>query len=193
MIESARILSPQFDDAVLYFTGAQIELLRNVVEYCRRIESYTTEYHLGYYLVPTIEDYNALMNIVADLEETLMGNPNTLWGYKDRYTEWMGENMSADEDYGAYSDLVPEGWVYVVNEMHLQNQSGARGEAALYMYDGVRMYPLALKPSLLQNEVLVWTGHLVLKEDDRAHSEMKSCLTGDIVRCGVWGYKMAVP
>jgi len=87
VIEAARILDPQFNDAVIFVTGAQIELLRNVTEYLRRLETYSVVYHLGYYLVPTVEEYDALMAIVANLEEKLMGNLNTIWGYSGTYRD----------------------------------------------------------------------------------------------------------
>lgn len=73
LIDTERVLDPQFSDGLLCITGAQIEMLRNVTQYLKRRSSFASEYHEGYYLAPTEEQWDQLQAIVAELEETLMG------------------------------------------------------------------------------------------------------------------------
>ena len=72
-IETDRVLTPQFADSVLCLTGAQLEMLRNLTAYLKRRSTFVSEYHDGYYLAPTNEQWDALQAIVADLEDTIMG------------------------------------------------------------------------------------------------------------------------
>lgn len=73
LIETGRVLSPQFLDATLYITGAELELLRNMMAYLNRESTFVSEYGDGYYLTPTVAEWDALQAIVAHLEEMLMG------------------------------------------------------------------------------------------------------------------------
>ena len=118
LIESSRILTPTFDDGVFFVTGAQVEIMRNLLGYARREETYVKTYGPGYYLVPDADDFDDIQAIVADLEETLMGNPNTLWGYKARYAE---EKIDEDATFFTYQDTtpVPEGELWAVSYTHL--------------------------------------------------------------------------
>lgn len=73
LIDAARVLDPQFDDALLCITGAQLEMLRNLTQYLHRRSTFVSENHDGYYLVAGNDDWDAIQAIVAELEETLMG------------------------------------------------------------------------------------------------------------------------
>lgn len=73
LIETARVLSPQGEDALLCITGAQLEMLCNLTQYLRRRSTYASEYANDYYLAPTEAEWDSILAIVADLEETLMG------------------------------------------------------------------------------------------------------------------------
>jgi len=73
LIDTERILDPQFSDGLLCITGAQIEMLRNVTQYLKRRSTFASEYHDGYYLAPTEAEWDQVQAIVAELEETLMG------------------------------------------------------------------------------------------------------------------------
>ena len=73
LINTERILDPQFDDSVLCLTGAQLELVRNLMQYLHRRSTFASEYEKGYYLAPTNDEWDDLQAIVADLEETIMG------------------------------------------------------------------------------------------------------------------------
>lgn len=73
LIETGRVLDPQFDDSLLCLTGAELELLRNVTAYMHRPETFVDSYHDGYYIMPDDDDYDTLQAVVAGLEEKLMG------------------------------------------------------------------------------------------------------------------------
>jgi len=73
LIDVERVLDPQYDDALLCITGAQLEMLRNLTQYLHRRSSFVSENHDGYYLVADNDDWDDIQAIVADLEETLMG------------------------------------------------------------------------------------------------------------------------
>ena len=73
LIDTQRILNPQFDDALLCITGAQNEMLRNLMQYLKRRSTFAEGYTESYYLSPDTNDWDTIQAIVADLEETLMG------------------------------------------------------------------------------------------------------------------------
>ena len=73
LISTERVLDPQFEDALLCITGAQLEMLRNLTQYLHRRSSFVSSNHDGYYLVADNDDWDDIQAIVADLEETLMG------------------------------------------------------------------------------------------------------------------------
>jgi len=112
MIETERILDPQFNDAVVFLTGAQIEMLRNVTQYLNRLDTYVSEQFLGYYLAPTVEDYDSILEIVADLEETLMGNENVIFGYNAVLQEFHNVQSDVNDDFVTSCAQVPEGEVW---------------------------------------------------------------------------------
>ncbi len=72
LMKTERILNAQFKGAILQVTGAQLEILRNLMMYPNRRESFVSEYHSQYYLMPTDSEWDNLLAIVASLEEELM-------------------------------------------------------------------------------------------------------------------------
>lgn len=73
LIDTERILDPQFEDSILCLTGAQLELVRNLMQYLHRRSTFASDYEKGYYLAPDNDEWDNLQAIVADLEETIMG------------------------------------------------------------------------------------------------------------------------
>ena len=73
LVDAVKVLDPQFPDALLCITGAQLEMLRNLTQYLHRRSTFVSELDSGYYLVPDNDDWDDIQTIVADLEETLMG------------------------------------------------------------------------------------------------------------------------
>lgn len=73
LIETSRVLYPQYQDSVLCLTGAELELLRNLMQYLHRRSTFASEYQKGGYLAPTNAEWDSIEAIVASLEEKLMG------------------------------------------------------------------------------------------------------------------------
>ncbi len=193
MLETDRILNPQFDDAVLYFTGAQIEMLRNMTQYLNRIDTYASLYNLTSYLVPTDDDFDDILAIVADMEETLMGNPNTIWGYEDRLAEREDHTKVGAGTYNMDFDQVPAGEVWVVTAIASYN-SASNGYHEYLLSDSVTYYPVYPFGYASAN---IWRVtapmHLVLKEDDRMRIVFRDCQNNDILIGTLTGYKMDFP
>lgn len=82
LIPAARILSPEFNAAYLFLTGAHIEILRNLLDYANRETTFVDEYHADYYTSPDETDWNLLQLIVAELELILM---TTIVGFYNAY------------------------------------------------------------------------------------------------------------
>lgn len=74
LVGTWRVLDPQFDDATVYITGAELEILRNLMAYANRESTFVSAYHGTYYLTPTVGEWDSLRAIVAHLEEILMGD-----------------------------------------------------------------------------------------------------------------------
>ena len=82
LIETSRILNSHFHRYLLVVSGAQVELLRNLMGYLDREHSFVSEYQDLCYLTPTVEEWDSLQAIVADLEGKLM---EIALGFYDAY------------------------------------------------------------------------------------------------------------
>ncbi len=193
LIDSDRVITPQFDDAVVYLTGAQLELLRNVSQYLNRRETYRAEKHPGYYLMPDDSDYDDILAIVADLEESLMGNPNTIWGYKDRLSAFESYVKSGDGDANLNIFTVPAGYVYVVQSALSRNADTAvRHHHRLYT--GAAYYDIEFFDAQPANVYALFDKvSYVLKAGDVYALRFYACLDGDSLEGRAWGYTMQVP
>ena len=193
LIDSTRILDPQFDDAVIYVTGAQLELLRNMTQYLNRLSTYVSEYNPGYYLSPTAEDFDAIQAIVADLESVLMGNPNTIWGYNDRWFEEIHYWFSAGGNYSVKTTVVPAGYVYRCQFIGSLNADSLCAQFHVVNADTV---PVMIDgwPAVPLNE---WQNtfplDITLKEGDSIACDFYGCTAGDDLFLRVWGDMMVVP
>lgn len=72
LIETDRILDPQFKSTIVTVSGAQLELLRNLMAYLNRESTFVSQYGDRYYLTPTVSEWDNLLTVVASLEEKLM-------------------------------------------------------------------------------------------------------------------------
>ncbi len=193
LIETARVLSSTFDDAIVYLTGVQLEMLRNVTQYLRRLETYATEYNPGYYLTPTPGDYDDILAIVSELEEVLMGNPNTIWGYDDSIAEAWSTTKSGAGDLTRIVVTVPAGYLYVLQTVQTRNT------------DTVVLHQHVLYRSPQEYEIEVFDAHpvgeyaiakklpYVLKAGDQYRVRFYDCADGDALQVRYWGYQMRVP
>ncbi len=193
LISSERVLDPEFNDAVVFLSGAQIEMLRNVTSYLRRLDTYVTETHLGYYITPTTADYDDILAIVADLEETLMGNPNTIWGYADIYNEWEEELLVTAGKVTLTFSTVPEGEVWIIKNINAVNGVSGDVEIQAMVRKGVYDHMLVYEWVAGAWTRVLWHGEMILAEDDYLHVDIYNCKDDDNVFASVSGYKMAVP
>jgi len=76
LIDTSRILDPQFDDVLICITGAQLEMLRNLMQYLHRRSTFVSEQFDTHYLAPTNNEWDSLQAEVAELESVLMGCPD---------------------------------------------------------------------------------------------------------------------
>lgn len=73
LIPVADVLGDPRPDMLICLTGVQASLLRNACEYLHRRSTFVSEYHDGYYLAPTDQEWDEIEGIVADTEDILMG------------------------------------------------------------------------------------------------------------------------
>lgn len=193
MIDTPRVLSPQFDDAVVYLTGAQLEMLRNITQYLERRETYVSEYNPGYYLTPTIAEFDGILAIVADLEEVLMGNPNTVWGYKEQYFD-EPEDLDADAGYNALDGtVVPAGEVYRVESIRAYDQTSTCGTIEVLINVGGTVIQTEILSNPPANTRIKWDGMCTLKEDDFIRIAYWGVTVNDVLKARIRGYKVQVP
>lgn len=193
LIDSARVLDPQFPDSLIYVTGAQLELLRNMTQYLNRLSSYVSEYQPSYYLSPTIEDYDTIQAIVADLESVLMGNPNTIWGYYDQWFEWINEESVGAGTTIAETTPVPAGYVYRLEHLSGWHEAGAARYCLIQLNKGGNNPVLYEVPALPSLELVIEYPNMLLKEGDYIEMRVAGVGVGDFVRLRVLGYQMKVP
>lgn len=126
LIDSARVLSSSFPSIGVVLTGNELEILRNVLNYATRRRTFVGVYHDNYYLVADDDDWLDIESIVAILEEKLMGNDNTVWGYYDRLFTREDHTALAAGSWQQDHDVVPAGEVWVVTSVNLwSNFTGA--------------------------------------------------------------------
>lgn len=193
LIDSARVLDSPFDDSLVYLSGAQLELLRNVTLYLRRQATYVATYFAGYYLTPDIDAWDAIQAIVADLEESLMGNPNTIWGYEDRLIDQQSETSVGGAYTDCNTDAVAAGYVHKVERWTVQQDGDVPCGVTLYINIGGGDPVLFTAPNL-NSGVPVYEGcDVTLKEGDQITFRVWGLPNTKTCTLFVWGYKMVVP
>lgn len=73
LVDTERVLSPQFPATLICLDGAELEMLRNLTQYLHRRSTFAQGYTKAGYLSPTSDDWDTISSIVANLEEKLMG------------------------------------------------------------------------------------------------------------------------
>lgn len=72
IMSTSDILENPFPGRLVYLSGAETSLIRNLLAYATRRVTFATSYSDQYYLTPTTEEWDTLQAIVASLEDTLM-------------------------------------------------------------------------------------------------------------------------
>lgn len=117
---------------------------------------------------------------------------NLLWGFYDRFEENLSETKSGDGAFQAYSTVVPAGEVHVLQNAHLVNNTRAGGVTTISLYGTGGPYYVATGAAPAVNVGVIINGAWVLKAGDKVRLRMNTCLDGDSIIAGVWGYKMKV-
>lgn len=193
LIETERILDPQFYAQGVYLSGAQVEMLRNITAYLNMRATYVDTYGGVYYLMPDDGDWAEISAIVADLEDKLMNNDNLPFGYN---AGWVGSLAALSGGGGTQTvtlDPVGAGEVLRLEGISWYNNTGARGIIQAYVKRGTESTQIAYIQTPATKEPILWTGVITLEEDDRVVVKQFSVSPGDSFVGAAWGYKMIVP
>ena len=193
LLIAARILAPQFAAMGIYLTGAQVEMLRNVTMYLGRRTTYVDTYYYGSYTMPDDSDWDTILAIVSNLEDKLMANENTPFGFKERWVDVLEDMLVGDGTAAMTLDPVSEGEVLRLEGVSWYNNTGARGRMQIYVKTGTQRTNLADIQSPTIREPVMWTGVLSLAEGDKIVVTQSGCLDGDVHIGAARGYKMEVP
>jgi len=192
LIDAERILDSPFDGDVLQFTGAHIELMRNLTQYLHREKTFVDVYAAGYYETPDTADMDAINAIVSDLEEILMGNENTVFGYSDRYLEHWSNSEHAAGTQLLETMPVPAGYVYVVQHIYtVQLVTSGSWQSVVASDDTDDVYIDIVFPVVAGVQRPISTS-IILKEGDYLRSTWGNTAIDELLEFGVWGYKMKV-
>lgn len=193
LIEASRVLSPSFNAQGIYLTGAQVEMLRNVVAYLNRRPTWVDTYSDTYYIMADDSDYSDILEIVADLEVKLMSNENTLWGYNERYAQMVSVRTGGAGTQTLDFTHVPAGEVWVIEAMDIVNLTGSRNRVLLYAVTSGIAVQLHTAATPLVNIPDGWQGRITLQEGDWVRARQFGCQASDAIDATAWGYKMIVP
>jgi hypothetical protein len=177
----------------VYLTFPELNMLRNMCEYLDRRSTWVYKYFDTFYDAPDDTDWDMIQGLVAELEEKLMPNQITPWGFTDRLAEEIIK-VSADAGVnGLVHSTVPNGEVWVV-EAHgavnlatptVCNLSGAFGGTPVTPYShGI------LSPGLWSFSPAI---RLVMVAGDVLTAVFYGCTAGDYLISGLYGYKMNIP
>jgi len=174
-------------------TGAQLEMMRNMTQYLNRPSTYVEEYELDKYLTPDDDAFDDIRDIVADLEEKLMGSPNTPWGYSDTYHE---ENVNTAMPAGTsqrYGEVVPEGAVWRITGASFMANSDTCSMMEMYLLRSGDILNLKRVQSPVSLQLYPIYCDVTMKEGDQLMAQVVGMTLNDDLRFYVWGYKMDVP
>jgi len=192
LIDVKRILTPQFAGITIRIDGAQVELLRNIVSYLHQERTFVSEYHGTYYLTASDADFDDLSAIVADLEEKLMGNKNTIFGVSIRLHEFLDATKSGDGQFNVASTVVPAGEIHVVESASLSNYTRDAGISSITVSSAAGAHVIKGATTMTRYIPLLNDESIVLWAGDYIRFIVNTCLDNDDMRCGLWGYIMEI-
>ena len=215
LLETTRVLSPQFDDTLICLTGAELELLRNVCTYFHLRSSFVSQYDETYYLCPDDEDWDDIQAIVADLEEKLMGCQDiaddiaSIKAYAaaiafdlelvriEQSPIAANESVYASGDGEANQSLLftacPDDYRMKVYGLFAVDTSNACSQIR-FEYEGAyssrQFYSVS---SVAGGQPIVWVGPISLEAGDQLKARFSGATTGDNLRAVMWAERFEVP
>lgn len=115
-----------------------------------------------------------------------------LWGYSDRWEEKENYTMLSDTYYNLDTTAVPAGYVYKLEMVSIYNNTGARGSVHISVLSGGISYHLVWGSTPARYVPTIWAEGFTMKEGDVIRVRQLACLTNDVIRVIVRGYKMKV-
>lgn len=192
LIESDDILTPSFAGSTVVLSGAQIELLRNVVHYLDRRSTFVKEYNTLNYTTPDNDDWDDISQIVADLEEKLMGDVNVLWGYDDRLFTQKDDTVTVGTTEVQSHTAVAADYVHRVTGYSLTSDKTVPSVVVFANFGGTSICiggPFALTANVY---TVVAPFDVTLKASDYILVSWGGLTVPQRVISNVWGYKMKV-
>ena len=170
-----------------------VELLRNITAYLHQERTFVDEYHDTYYLTASVTDFDKLSAIVADLEETLMGNPNTVWGYKDRLASQEDDTETVNTTKIQNHTPPAAGYIHRATGFSLFSDKNVSSVVLFANFNGTN-YTIA-GPFVLTANVpkVVSPFDITLSDNDYIKASWAGLVVPQRVVSSVWGYKMQVP
>lgn len=193
LVNAKTFLNTEFNDAVLFLTGGHIELLRNLVAYASRRSTWVSAYYIGYYLSPDDTDWDLIQRRVAELEYTLMGNNNVIWGYTDRFAEPVSDTSMPAGTSDILGALVPEGKVWEVTGMSATAISATCDRMRVGYKAGDTFIFVGEKIDPGSDVLYTFPMDVILKEGDRLFWRLYGMTLNEDMYGFAWGYKMEVP
>jgi len=167
--------------------------MRNLVQYANRQSTYVAEYEGGTYLTPDDADWDDIQAIVADLEETLMGNPNTLWGYADRYLRHQSDTSDVD---GTFIINLPKPTAGTIHRLdgfavYRDTNPGSFARVQINIPGG----PEVVEDVMVPTVGLFTPGSVrfIVTDADNIRIAFAGSTIGEVVEANAWGYVMVVP
>jgi len=192
LMDANRILESTGSYAVVV-SGAQGEILRNVVEYATRRDSYVDSYYGTYYTMPDDTDWNAIDEIASDLEYRLMPSDNTIFGLSDTFRNIEQHGVVTGPNYSRTWGPVPSGYWYVLLNAWIGNFSRSSTYTFISVTSSDGTDHIKAAPSLLQYMPLVYDGRYVMKPGDYVTWTVNTVQPLDDMRMGCSGYVMTMP
>jgi len=165
LIETARVLSPQFSDSLVCLTGAELEMLRNMTAYLGRRDTYVSTYDSTYYLVPDDEDWDDIAALVAELENKLMVCPKAILSPDKSSTEFKTVVCDGSPYVSLTFATVPQDRVRTVDLITAQCAGDVADAILFQIYDGSDWRTFNANTSIATGALYKGDVPLTLEED----------------------------
>jgi len=193
LIEASRVMTPQFSGCVVHLTGSDLEMLRNLTTYLHVKSSWVSSYGNGYYMVPDDTDWDTLQALVAELELTLMGNNNTIFGYNDRVAEEKIKLGALAGLNTLTTPAVPSNEMWCITSITVFNGISVSSPLVLRAMLGTKAHYIFMKNSQPAGIPINVQTQLYMKEGDTIECDFFGTTYGDNLYLLIAGYSMIVP